>query len=248
MARIPLATIVTCAAALSFAAAPVFAARPLDTEDTGILEPGKVELELSMDVTKTPGDVAGAGTAVLNLGVVRRLEVSVELSAAYVVLGPGPDEARFGDTILGAKYRLLDETPVRPAVLANVRLRLPTHDGDGAGAVGQGGVDVLVRLAASKSFGPVTVTVNAGYVFATADRAGDRWLASGAVEHQLSRAWWLVAEVSALVGVRAGDVAVARGGIVYALTRAVRLDLAAGTRLTRARPDLIATTGITIGF
>lgn len=238
--------IATGALALAFAVAPAFAARPLDTEDTGILEPGRVELELSMDATRTSGDVAGAGTAVLNVGVVRRLEVSVELSAAYVVLGAGPDEARFGDVILGAKYRLLDETPVRPAVLANLRLRLPTNDG---AAGGQRGVDVLARLAVSKLFGPVTVTANAGYVFATADRTRDRWLASGALEYQLRGAWWLVTEVSAVLDARAGaNVAITRGGVVYAVTRALRLDLAAGTRLTRAGPDLVATAGITIGF
>jgi hypothetical protein len=233
--------------ALVISARPGWARRPLDTEDTATLDPGRAEVELSLGLAKNSGDLDWAGLGVLNLGIVPRLELSVDLAGSYLEREEDPDQVGVGDLVLGSKYRLLDETRARPALLANLRLRLPTGDADrGLGAVG---VDVLARLAASKTFGPLTLTGNGGYVFVTADRALDVWLFSGAAEYLLMPGWTVVAEVVSSLGARsAPDIAVARGGIVYALTQSMRFDMAVGTGLTPASPSLVATAGITIGF
>lgn len=226
---------------------PGWAARPFDTEDTGTLDPGSAELELSLGVTKDRGATAGLGAGALNLGVVPRLEVSIEIGAIYLAREANPDQAGASDLTLGAKYRLLDETTTRPALLGNLRIRLPTGDADRG--LGVPGVDVLARLAASKTFGPLTLTGNAGYLFATADRSREAWLGSVVTEYQAARAWIVGAELVAFVGARDGSwVGLARGGVVYVVTPALRLDLAVAAGLSRSSPDLVATAGITFGF
>ena len=233
--------------ALVVSARPGWAGRPLDTEDTGTLDPGRAEVELSLGLAKDSGDLAWLGAGVLNLGIVPRLELSVDLGGVYLEREKDTDQAGVGDLVLGSKLRVLDETKARPALLATLRLRLPTGDADGD--LGTEGVDVAARLAVSKTFGALTLTGNGGYVFVTADRTLDVWLFSGAAEYRLIPGWTLVAEAVSFLGARAApDVAVARGGIVYAFTHSMRFDIAVATGLTRASPGLLATAGITIGF
>src|SRR4030095_14580344 len=102
--------------------------------------------------------------------------MTVEIGATYLAREENRDQAAVGDLVVGAKYRLLDETKMGPAVLGNVRLRLATEDTDCG--LGVAGVDALARVAASKTFRPLTLTRNAGYVFATAQRSLDVWLFS----------------------------------------------------------------------
>jgi Putative MetA-pathway of phenol degradation len=181
-----------------------------------------------------------------NVGVVPRLELGVELAGSYLQLEKDRDQAGVGDLVLPLKLRLLNETEGRPALLANLRVRLPT--GDAGRGLGTEGVDVA-RLAVSKTIGPLTVTANGGYAFVTADRALDVWLLSGAGEYRLVPGWTAVVEVVSFLGARAAsDVAIARAGLVYTVRQSLRLDMAIGTGLTRASPDLLTTAGITIGF
>ena len=241
-----LAIVLACLAVLTLGS-PAWAGRPLETEDTGTLDPGRAELELALAVSDESGARAWAGGAVLNVGVAPRLEANIELGGAHLQRRDEPDQAGVTDLVVGLKHRLVDETEARPALLANVRLRLPTGDPDRG--LGSEGVDVVARLALSKAFGPLTLTANGGYAFVTADRGLDVCLASAAAEYQVTPAWTAVAEVVGSLGARAGpDVVVARAGLVHALGRSVRLDAAVGAGLTRNSPDVVATVGVTIGF
>jgi hypothetical protein len=226
---------------------PAWAGRPLDTEDTATLDPARAELELSLALTQDSGDRAWAGAVALNVGVAPRLELGVELPGAYLQREGIADQTGIGDLVVVLKHLVLEETEWRPALLANLRLRLPTGDADRG--LGAEGVDVLARLGVSKAFASLTLTLNGGYVFVTADRTRDVWLVSGSGEYRVSPAWTVVGEIASVLGALAApDVAVARVGVVYALTSAIRFDMAVGTGLTRASPSLVATAGITIGF
>ena len=80
----------------------------------------------------------------------------------------------------------------------NFRLRLPIGDDDRAPR--SEGVDVLARLAVSKTFGPLAVAVNGGYAFVTADRGLNVWLVSVAGEDGVLSGWTAVAEVASFLG------------------------------------------------
>jgi hypothetical protein len=134
-----------------------------------------------------------------------------------------------------------------PAWLASVTLRLPT--GDEHRGLGAGDVDVGLLMAVGKSIGPVTLTVNVGYLFVIGDRRFDGWGLAGSIEYRLSSTLSLVGESVGVLGARgAPNIAIARAGLVYGLTSRVKLDAAIGVGLTRVSPDLLLTMGVTIAL
>jgi hypothetical protein len=230
---------------VTFSAESVWAGRPLDTEDTGAISPGSAELELSGDYTGSGGEHVWAAKGVVGVGLLPGLEARVE--SALLVLQPEGVGARggLGDSILGVKYRLLDEAEALPALLGSLVLRLPT--GDETRDLGAEGVDVTLLAVASKAFGPVTLTWNGGYTFVTQKRDLDTWILAGSVEYRATEAWTLVGEIFSVLGAtQAPDVATLRVGNVYAITGRVKLDAAIGFGLTRESPDVTATVGATI--
>ncbi len=230
------------------AESPAWAGRPLVTEDTGTLEPGAVELEVGLDYIRgTSADlVVFPGPLAFNIGLLPRLEATV--ATLFLLSDPdgAPSRAGPGDSAIRLKYRFFDETERIPALMAAVAMRLPTGDADRG--LGDRGVDVQALAVASKTFGPVTATINGGYVFATHDRAADSVNIFASVETAITRAWSIAAEaVTDLATSRqTDDRLVLRVGTVYALGERVRLDAAAGFGATRASPDLFLTLGITI--
>jgi len=231
-------------------ASPAWAGRPLTTEDTGTLEPGKAELELSVDYLRDgraqrfllPG---GPG---LNIGLLPRLEGTV--ATAFVLLDPEDKRRRAGpgDSLVRLKYRLLDEAPRLPALMAAVTVRVPT--GDEARGLGEEGVDVQPLAVASKTFGAVTLTVNAGYTFVTRDRDLDVVSLNASAEAAISRVWSLVGEVVGELATSRGadDRVVLRVGMVRAVTERIKLDAAVGFGATRTSPDVLLTIGVTINL
>src|SRR3990172_8569259 len=83
---------------LVLAPGAALAGRPLDTEDTGTVEPGKAELELSGDFARNPDDNSWSTRAVLSFGLISRLEGRIESTLLF--LEPRPAE---GDEEAGRK-------------------------------------------------------------------------------------------------------------------------------------------------
>ena len=222
-------------------------AGPLDTADTKTLDPGQVELELRGDYEKSPDEKVWSLTTTLNIGVLPGLEVDVD--APFVLLDPDEDTTRggVGDVELTTKYRLLDETERRPALMGAVVLRLPTGDEDRG--LGEEGVDVLPLAVVSKTFGPLTLTLNGGYTFVTRDRDLDFWVVTGSFEYEITDAWSLVGEVVSELGTHdRGDVVVLRAGTVLAITEGIEVYTAVGFGLTRDSPDVTVRLGVTIAL
>jgi Putative MetA-pathway of phenol degradation len=227
---------------------PVEAARPLDTEDAGTVEPGAGQLELGGTFARSDPDNVWLLIAKLAIGVLPGLEVSAQTSFLALDVSGARGEAGLGDSNLRVKYRVLDETPSLPALLAAVDLRLPTADSDLV--QGDNDVDLLGLAVASKTFGPVTLMANGGYLFFLADRDLDLWLLTGAIEYRAGAALSLVAELVSLLPTTAArnDIAVVRAGLAYGLTDRIKLDGAVGFGLTRGSPDVTATVGITVSL
>lgn len=84
------------------------AARPLDTEDTEVLDPGAAEVETALDLA-LQGHVSAFGSRlVFSLGVLPRLEARLETTVAAVNPPGASVTGGPGDSLLGAKYRFLD--------------------------------------------------------------------------------------------------------------------------------------------
>lgn len=221
--------------------------RPLDTEDTGTVEPGKAELELSLNYARNPDDNSWSTLGVFSFGILPRFEARVELPLLLMEPEDQRSRAGVGDTTLGLKFRLLDEKETAPAVLGSLTLRLPT--GNDERGLGSEDVDVGLLGVMSKSFGPVTVTGHLGYTFVTRDSDLNFWTFNAATEYRATRVWSLVGEVVSAIGeAKAADTVVLRLGSVYALTDRIKLDGAVGFGATKESPDVIVTVGMTVAF
>jgi Putative MetA-pathway of phenol degradation len=221
------------------------AARPLDTEDTGTTEQGRFELELGAEHAQGDGTHAWIATGALSFGVLANLEVRVESGALLLDEASAGTRRGLGDTLLGVKYRILDETPARPAGVLAAAVRLPTA---GKG-LGDDDVDVVALVGASKTFGPLTLTGNVAYQFALGDRDLDVWVLAASLELATTERLTVVAEVVDTEGVdRIGRSVLARAGVVYAVTESLRLDGAVGAGLTSEAPALSVRLGLTLGF
>lgn len=239
---------VALALAILLAPSPAWAGRPLDTEDTGTVEPGKAELELSLSYAKNPDDNTWSALGVFNLGIFPRFEARVELPVLLVEPEDKKSQTGMGDTLVGFKYRVLDEKDALPALLGAFTLRLPTGDADQG--LGSEDVDVGLLGVLSKSFGPLTLFGNLGYTFVTRDGDPNFWTFNAALEYRAMQAWSLVGEVVSSVSdsKKAAGTVVFRLGSVYALTDRIKLDGAAGFGVTKESPDVIVTVGVTIAF
>lgn len=232
---------------LLFGPVAAFAGRPLDTEDTGTVDPGKAELELSGDFARNPGDATWSAKGVLNVGLLPRLEARIESALLFIEPEGQSVNGGIGDSLFGVKYRLVDDAPTVPAVLGSLTVRLPT--GDDERGLGTEDVDVGLLVVVSKVFGPVTLTWNGGYTFAARDADLSFWTVAGSVEYRATNAWSLVGEVVSGFGAdAAGDLTILRAGSTYAITDRIKLDAAVGVGATRESPDVIVTVGVTIAF
>ena len=228
-------------------AATATAARPLVTEDTGTLEPGEAELELSASHARSTAEGVWLASAALNFGLVSRLEVKVEGGVAALDVPGRRGLAGVTDSIVGGKYRIVDGSPRSPAVMGVVAVRLPTGDDDRG--LGRPDVDVTALGALSKTLGPVALTVNTGPTFVTGDRDQDFWTLAGSLELRASGSLTLVAEAVSELPISAGDPRlVVRAGAVYRVLTWLAVDGAVGSGLTGRTPDVLVTVGVTISL
>jgi hypothetical protein len=221
------------------------ASRPFETEDTGTVDPGRFEAELSGDLAHVEDADAWGAKLVVAAGAWPGLEVRFETTAVHLDPAAGPSRGGLGDSLIGAKYRLLDEDEhgAAPAVLAALALRLPTaREG-----LGLEGVDVIALVGAGKTLGALALNVNAAYTFVTAFRDLDAVTLAASLEYRLGEAWTVGAETVSAIRPRSGDTSVLRAGATWTVHRFVRLDGAVGVGLTSLSPDVIATVGVTLG-
>lgn len=233
-------------AAPMLAPSTAMAARPLDTEDTGTVEPGRAEAEVSVDYSRNPDDRSWLFGGAVTVGLLPRLEGRLE--SGVLLQDPDGEPARgvLGDTALRFKYRLLDEQASLPAVLGRLSLQFPT-DREEPGQ-GPNSVDVGLLGVASKTLGDLTLTGNAGYTFLTSDRGLDYWTLGASVVWQITRLWAVVGELFSTLSAGGPDTALLRGGATYQVSERVRLDSGVAVGLTRESPDVSVTAGVTIGL
>jgi outer membrane putative beta-barrel porin/alpha-amylase len=219
------------------------AERPLDTEDAAVVAPAHLEIELSLDYGQFRGTRFARSAGVVTVGLVSGLDVSLESGGALRDSSRGDPIVGVTDSLLRAKYLMLEETDARPAFLVSPAVRLPT----GRDELGFDGADVQLLGVVRKTFHPIQITGNVGYTFATEDRPFNGWLLSTSVSALLAPGVWPVAEiVGGIPEHDYGGTLLIRGGLIYALNDRVRLDAALAYGVEGEVPDVAATAGVTI--
>lgn len=109
----------------------------------------------------------------VNYGALPNLQLHLIAPVAFDAPSGASRQSGYGDTELGAKYRLLDEAEGRPQVGVFPLVELPT--GDSARGLGSGHTQIFLPVWLQKGFGTWTTYGGAGY-----------WINPGAG----NRNWW----------------------------------------------------------
>jgi hypothetical protein len=224
-----------------------WAARPLDTEDPGTVPQGKGEWQGSVDAAKGADGALVGLKGSLGFGLLPHMDIRLQTALLWVEPQDAPSRVGMADSLVEFKHRLLDETETLPAFLYAITLRFPTSLGPSG--LGEHGVDATLLAVVGKTFGPLTLNWNGGYVCISRARDLDLVLLSTSLAYRVTATWSLVGEVVSAIGVnQAPNVAVLRSGATYTFTPRIKLDGAVAVGVTRASPDVLVTIGTTIAL
>jgi len=241
----PVAALVLAGLVMAFPAG-AYAARPLSTEDAGVVDAGHAELEAGFEYVKQSDEEMGLA-CVFKVGLFNNVDVGVEVPYGFIDVEAGDDVNGLGDVVFCAKYHLWDEGDNTPAVAIVFSLKPQTGDEDEG--LGSGELDYGLNTALTKELGAFTAHGNLGYTFVG---GGEDIFSYGlAAEYPLSEAVNIVGE---LTGETAFDGAFNENpfqglvGLNWAWGETVTLDVGVGFPVSDASPDLTVTTGLTVAF
>lgn len=231
------------------AAGSAFAARPLETDDAGTVDPGFVEVELGAAFESDPSAEAWETAIGIKTGVIPGLDVGLGFGWQRLREG-GVTETGVTDLELGAKWNFLSETNGFPAMSITAAVKLPTADENKG--LGSGETDWDVTFVLSKALTErCCAHMNAGYGFIGSpdgEDVGDVLHGSAALEFQVSEAFCVVCEILAERERENGAQTelIGNAGMRWVISDALAFDTAAGTSLKGGdAPDVYATAGLT---
>jgi hypothetical protein len=111
-----------------FPSLPLFAARPLFTEDTGTVEKGSFEMELGFDYRREDNrDKYYLPSIQLKYGPIERMEIGGTIGYVWRDVHQGGRLDGWTDLFAYLKYRLWEEGETYPALALKPLLKLPTQ-------------------------------------------------------------------------------------------------------------------------
>jgi hypothetical protein len=175
-------------------APPALAGAPFQTDDPGVVALGHSEIILFYQQTLSAVGRSGVLPALeFHYGPARNLELDVAVGLALAI-PPGEDVRRgYGDTVLGLKYALLNETGARPAVGFVPRLSLATGNADHG--LGNGGAALFLPIWLQKRQGDFQAYGGGGYWINRGANNRDYAFFGVQLQYYLSERWVLGAEL-----------------------------------------------------
>lgn len=226
--------------------APSQAARPLATDDPGTVALSHFEAELgyTLDQPRGGADKSSCLAAAGKYGLLENLDLGFELPYSL-----SPDSG-LGDIVLKGKYRFLEGSDSLPALA--VRADIKTSTGDANKGLGSGRMDYGAHLLISKTWEPVAVAADLGYVIVGVPTGEP---SANALFYGLSLTYaaWdkadLMAELtgSSISGASESPIQVQLGAN-YALLEGLKIDAGATLGLNDAASKYLGTVGLTYGF
>lgn len=140
----------------------LLAGPPYETDDPEPPDPGQFELFFACyTAAQSGGSAGGAPQFEMNYGAAKDLQLSVSVQGAFDAPRPGAQQYGLGDTLLGAKYRFLQEGGSSPQGALYPQVTLPS--GEAQRGLGNGRAELLLPLWFQKSWGPWTSFGGGGY-------------------------------------------------------------------------------------
>lgn len=227
-------------------APPVWAGRPLTTEDPGTISQGNFEIEIGNDFSETADGVTSFGHNYnVGFGILDNLEFDVNVPVIFYQEVPGQDAVTgLGDTGLLLKWRFLEEKGFRPALGTYGTVSLPSgNDNEG---LGTGTVDFGLFTFVGKNIWKFLVEANLGWSFL--DNTDDLFFYSAGLEYYPHDKWSIVFEYVGQTDFKAStvnDISDITIGLTYSLLDFLTLDAGAIFGFTTSTPDYGATVGVT---
>jgi len=129
----------------------------------------------------------------VNYGVLPNLQLHLIAPVAFDAPAAADRQTGYGDTELGAKYRLVEETDGRPQLGVFPLVELPT--GDSARSLGNGHTQVFLPVWLQKSFGSWTTYGGAGYWINPGTGNRNWWFTGWLIQKQVRPGLTVGAEV-----------------------------------------------------
>jgi hypothetical protein len=241
-------------AAAFFALLPFFAyaGRPLTIDDAAPVSEGHAEVELGYHFKNTSAERDHRLPVItLAYGLTRNLEAGLGLQYIMKELNPGGRRDGFDDVHLAAKYRFVEESPYSPGLAMALDVKLPIK-GRRAG-LSSGRFDQNFLFLATKSFGPLDLDLNAGYLLVDSppgEKLENRVLGGLAGRLAVHRQWVLVGEIFGQTREAKGTATEANFqlGVRHEILPPLAIDAAAGRSLRSHGSRFQATFGLTWTF
>jgi hypothetical protein len=223
---------------------PVFADRPLITEDTYTVGPGTLKLEIGLDWSTLPESrTMHARGGLLTFGLRDSLDLLVGKSDVLNLPIEGGSVNGTCDSLAGFKYRFQNEAGSRPAMA----LRVLADLNDGDARAGTGKTELALDWIALRQCGKTTLHANAGCFLsdpASGFTRGDLFNYSLAAERPISGKLTVVGEIIGVSSPSRPASAMAQVGLTWQLSPSITLD--AGW-LNRLNDHTLPRSNLTIG-
>jgi hypothetical protein len=165
--------------------AAAWAGPPFITDDPEPVELHHWEVYIASLETKTATDRSGTLPHLeINNGIAPNLQAHVLLPYAFDRAAAEPVHRGYGDTELGLKYRLVQETPHRPMVGVFPLAEVPT--GDAARGLGSGRTRWFLPVWLQKSWGPWQSYGGGGYWINPGAGNRNSWLLGWEIQKDLN--------------------------------------------------------------
>jgi Putative MetA-pathway of phenol degradation len=218
--------------------------RPTVSSDTSTTAPGTFELEAGGLIDPHDG---WDSPLTLKWGMSGDAELFAGWSPYQEEQLPGPDASGVGDTLVGLRYRFLEEAGSRPAAALQLATKLPT--GDEHDGLSTGEVDFLAAGILSKQVGQVGTTL-----FYQLGVLGEPDGTGTDIEHSIALAgsfplaegWALLGELAAVeVPEQDLNAVFTTAGFAYTVSKDLVLDVAVVVGLNDDAPDFQVVFGFT---
>ena len=229
--------------------APLFAARPLLTEDTDTVEKGSFELELGFDYLREDNrDKYYLPSMQLKYGPIERIEIGGTIGYLWSDVHEGGRLDGWTDLFAYLKYRFWEEGESYPAFALKPLLKFPTQTWRENTESRR--VDYALGAVFDKSFGKVTLYFDLFYYWIGDPGENDVLNTGMAAEYKFLEGWSAVGEVRYLDNFntdRKDDPLFLNFGLKKEVGRVV-FDAGVNMGLNNAAPDYGFTMGVTIPF
>jgi hypothetical protein len=168
---------------------------PFETDDPGVVAPGRIELLGFYQSTRAADGRTGALPGLeMHFGMVDGVELDVTAPLAFNTPSTHRATQRgYGDTGIGLKYRLIQESDRGPLLSLVPKVSVPS--GNSSRGLGNGGSQVDLAVAGQVNRGDFQTNANVAYYINNGSDNRNYWLLGVQAQYAVSLTWTVGAEI-----------------------------------------------------